>query len=76
MVGNSCYDFVDLVIFMLDIAKGVMFLHQNNVIHRDIKAENILLLRKKIKISDFGVSKIMNKDSNHRSINMTRRVGT
>ena len=38
--------------------EGIAYIHQNNVVHRDIKLDNILLDGKgNIKIGDFGVSR-------------------
>ena len=38
------------------IALGINFLHKNNILHLDIKPDNILMVNDEPKISDFGLS--------------------
>lgn len=42
------------------ICFGIKFLHNHNIVHSDIKLENILLIQGKIKLADFGLSEIFN----------------
>lgn len=57
----------------LGIARGMMVLHQNSIIHRDLKSLNILLDDRFLpKICDFGISRFVNdKDTE-----MTKEIGT
>jgi len=42
---------------LLGVAKGLAYLHSHNVIHRDLKCENLLLTEAdQLKIADFGLA--------------------
>lgn len=46
---------------------GLSYLHRKNIVHRDIKASNILLSRSaQVKLTDFGVSRQVNAESQGR----------
>lgn len=56
--------------YFCQLANGLKYISQNNIIHRDIKPKNILLTdnRKILKIADFGFATSFNNQSLHETI--------
>ncbi|ONM23236.1 Serine/threonine-protein kinase STY46 [Zea mays] len=69
MSGGSVYDYLHkhkgvfklpaLVGVATDVSKGMSYLHQNNIIHRDLKTANLLMDENgTVKVADFGVARV------------------
>ncbi|XP_031285907.1 serine/threonine-protein kinase STY46-like isoform X4 [Pistacia vera] len=69
MSGGSVYDYLhkqkgvfklpSLIKVAIDVSKGMNYLHQNNIIHRDLKAANLLMDENEVvKVADFGVARV------------------
>lgn len=68
IVKKKYFQFIDIKTITLEISRGIAYLHENKIIHCDIKPSNILLFGNKIiKICDFGVSRNF-KTSNHKTV--------
>lgn len=86
MDGGSLQDVVDqggcddedvLADITLQVLLGLKFLHDNKQLHRDIKPGNILMnCDGMVKLADFGISKVLEKNQEYLTSNTGNFVGT
>ena len=59
-----------------EILHGMNVLHKNNLVHRDIKPNNIYMLNGVVVIADFGTSGEISSNDNHGYIGTQKKRGT
>ena len=56
--NNGALDLKVVKLFMFQLLKGIMFCHDNFVLHRDLKPQNLLInMKGELKIGDFGLAR-------------------
>jgi serine/threonine protein kinase len=68
-LAKSCREkslnLIEALFYLEQVCAGLAHAHQNGIIHRDIKPQNLLLTadRQTVKIADFGVARVTQSDS-------------
>ncbi|KAG0225656.1 hypothetical protein BGW41_004603, partial [Actinomortierella wolfii] len=78
-INKGLLDWHDKTRIAHEIARGLEYIHQENVLHRNLKSANVLLTRHmEAKIADFGLARIRSTVISSRSTSYTggRIIGT
>ena len=59
---KATYTEQEISSIMKQLIEGLVYLHKRNIVHRDIKASNLLYQKGVVKIADFGIS-IVNQNN-------------
>ena len=50
-----------IIDWSVQIALAIFYMHDKRILHRDLKTPNIFILDNKVKLGDFGISKVLDE---------------
>lgn len=64
-VDLACCQIADLELldYAISFCEAIQYAHELGIYHRDIKPQNVLLYKGVVKVSDFGLSRFVNRDT-------------
>lgn len=76
-ISNKILDLFTAKLYAMEVLLAILFLHENKVIYRDLKPENVLLTHDgHCALADFGLSKDFNKEGMDADLRANSFVGS
>jgi tetratricopeptide (TPR) repeat protein len=76
LVRGGALPLTETISILRDVARALAYAHDHNVVHRDIKPDNVMLSGGSAVVSDFGIAKAITASRTHGDSSTLTQVGT